>query len=47
MTDRLALILGILIVTAVTLDLAVFGTDHTIFLAKKLYALIEWMAFWR
>lgn len=47
MTDRLALFLGIVIVVAIGADLWVYGTEHIIFLGKKLYALIDWMAFWR
>ncbi|MGR3805544.1 hypothetical protein [Marinibacterium profundimaris] len=47
MTDRLALFLGIVIVSAVTADVAFYGTEHIVFLGKKLYNLIEWMAFWR
>ncbi|WP_428925510.1 hypothetical protein [Marinibacterium sp. SX1] len=47
MTNSLALFLAVVISVAIVLDLAVFGTDHTIFLGKKLYDLIEWMAFWR
>ena len=47
MTDRIALFLGILIVAAVVLDVTVYGTEHIIFLGKKLYGLIEWLAFWR
>ena len=47
MTDRIAMGLGLLIVLAVLADLFFFGTDHLIFLGKKLAALIEWVAFWR
>ncbi len=47
MTDRIALVLGIIVATAVILDLAVYGTGHVLFLSKKLYGLIEWLAFWR
>jgi hypothetical protein len=47
MTNSIALTLGGIIVTALVLDLAVFGTDHAIFLAKKLADLIEWLAVWR
>ncbi|WP_420002959.1 hypothetical protein [Arenibacterium sp. LLYu02] len=47
MTNRLALILGVLIVLTITVDVLVFGPVHMLFLAKKLFLLIEWMAFWR
>lgn len=47
MTDRLALTLGLMILSAVIIDLALFGSGHLFFLAKKLFELTEWMAFWR
>ncbi|WP_028093093.1 hypothetical protein [Pseudodonghicola xiamenensis] len=47
MTDRLALILGLIITAALIADIAFFGTTHVIFLGKEFYALLEWMAFWR
>lgn len=47
MTNRIAFVLGFLIVGAVVMDYAYFGTEHTVFLAKKLTDLIEWLAFWR
>ena len=47
MTDRIALGLGLLIAVAVAADLLIFGSDHMIFLGKKTYELIEWLAFWR
>lgn len=47
MTNSIALTLGLLIVGIVTLDVLMFGTEHLIFLGKKLADLIEWLAFWR
>lgn len=47
MTNTLALILGALILGAIVLDVMVFGTEHLVFLGKKLFELIEWLAFWR
>lgn len=47
MTDRIALYLGLLIVGAVGIDILLFGTEHLVFLGKKLFELIEWLAFWR
>ncbi len=47
MTNRLAVILGVLIVLSITIDVLLFGPVHMIFLGKKLFDLIEWMAFWR
>lgn len=47
MTNKLALYLGLIIVAALVVDVALFGTGHLIFLGKKLAQLIEWIAFWR
>ncbi|MEL6452946.1 MAG: hypothetical protein AAFQ19_16960 [Pseudomonadota bacterium] len=47
MTNRAALILGLLIVGAITVDVMLYGSDHLIFLGKKLAELLEWLAFWR
>ncbi len=47
MTNRIALVLGLLIFIAVILDLAFHGLDDFIFLGKRLFELIEWLAFWR
>ena len=47
MTNRIALVLGLLIITALVADIFVFGDAHILFLGKKLFALIEWVAFWR
>ncbi len=47
MTDRIALALGLMILSALVLDLALYGSEHLIFLGKKLFEFIEWIAFWR
>ena len=47
MTNRIALVLGFLIVGAVIVDYWLYGVEHTVFLAKKMNELIEWLAFWR
>ncbi len=47
MTNRIALVLGFLIVGAIMMDYFFYGTEHVLFLAKKLADLIEWLAFWR
>ncbi|MGB5865057.1 MAG: hypothetical protein WBG95_12250 [Sulfitobacter sp.] len=47
MTNKIAFVLALLIVGAIVIDVAFFGTDHALFLAKKLTDLIEWIAFWR
>lgn len=47
MTNRIALVLGLLLLAAVALDLFLFGSEHMVFIGKKLFELTEWMAFWR
>ncbi len=47
MTNRIALVLGLLILIALAVDIALVGTEHLVFLAKKFLELIEWVAFWR
>jgi hypothetical protein len=45
-TNRIALILAALIVALVALDL-LLGLGGTLFLARKFFALLDWLAFWR
>ncbi len=47
MTDRIALVLAIMVTCAVIADIALNDTNAILFLAKKGMKLIEWMAFWR
>jgi hypothetical protein len=47
MTNRIALFLGAALIALIVLDVLLFGTEHMIFLGKKMFELIEWMAFWR
>jgi hypothetical protein len=47
MTNTLAIILGLLLIGAACIDIFVYGTEHLLFLGKKLADLIEWIAFWR
>lgn len=47
MTNRGAFILGLLLVIIITVDVMLYGSDHLLFLAKKLADLLEWLAFWR
>lgn len=46
MTNRLALILGSLILFGLCLDL-ILGTGRTLYLLRRFTDLIEWVAFWR
>jgi hypothetical protein len=47
MTNQIALVLGVVLVLAIGADLAIEDGAGLIFLAQKLDALIEWLAFWR
>ncbi|UWR24900.1 hypothetical protein K3757_10430 [Sulfitobacter sp. S223] len=47
MTNKIAFVLGFLIVGAILVDYIYYGTEHSVFLGKKLADLIEWLAFWR
>ena len=47
MTNPIAIVIGILLIAAIVIDIMFYGTDHMIFLGKKLFELIEWIAFWR
>ncbi|MEX0310894.1 MAG: hypothetical protein AB3N17_11705 [Tateyamaria sp.] len=47
MTNRIALVLALLIIGAITVDVLLFGQEHLIFLGKKFAELLEWLAFWR
>lgn len=47
MTNRLALILGVLVLAAILADLALSDGRAVLFLARRLLVLIDWLAFWR
>lgn len=47
MTNRIAFVLGLIIIGAIVLDYVYYGVEHIVFLAKKMNELIEWLAFWR
>jgi len=47
MTNPVALVLGLLLIGLVAVDVMIYGTEHLIFLGKKLFEFIEWIAFWR
>lgn len=47
MTNRIAVILGGVLIAAIALDLTLSGPEHMIFLGKRFFELIEWVAFWR
>jgi hypothetical protein len=47
MTNQLAILLGLTIACLIGLDLLVFEGENLIFLGRKLFWLIDWLAFWR
>ena len=47
MTNPIAIVLGLILLIALGVDLLLYGSEHVIFLGKKLYELIDWIAFWR
>ncbi len=47
MSNRTSLVLGLIIVGLILSDLYFYGSEHIVFLGKKLSELIEWMAIWR
>ena len=47
MTDRIALVLGLVIVAAIAADILANGSQALLFLMKKFADMVEWMAFWR
>ncbi|MEP3345249.1 MAG: hypothetical protein ABJN34_10400 [Litoreibacter sp.] len=47
MTDKIAIVLALLIGSVIAADQFVFGWDLHIFLGRKLLELTEYIAFWR
>ncbi|WP_170363544.1 hypothetical protein [Ruegeria arenilitoris] len=47
MTNQIAIWLGVFILGGLMLDFALFGTEHLLFLGKKFYDFLDWVAFWR
>lgn len=47
MNNQIAIGLGVLIVLAVVADQVWLDGSALLFLARKLFDMIEWMAFWR
>lgn len=47
MTNRLALILFILIAALFTYDIVVRGGETSVFLGKEMFEFLDWIAFWR
>ncbi|MEL0438609.1 hypothetical protein [Phycobacter sp. K97] len=47
MTNPIAIVLGLIIIAAILVDVALFGSEHMIFLGKRFFELLDWVAFWR
>lgn len=47
MTNKIAIFLGLVILSVIALDFLVFHWDLHIFVGRKLVELIEVLAFWR
>ena len=47
MTDRIALVLALLITGLIGLDIVTNGGDVLLFLLRKCAQLVEYLAFWR
>lgn len=47
MTNSLAITIGLIVTALVSVDVLMYGTEHLLFLGKRLIELIEWLAFWR
>lgn len=47
MTDRIALFLGLALIGLIVADLAANGGEALLFLMRKFFELIEFLAFWR
>ncbi|WP_397543954.1 hypothetical protein [Roseovarius salis] len=47
MTNQTALALGVLILIGLGIDWLVYEWSNTLFLARRLFDLIEWLSFWR
>jgi hypothetical protein len=47
MTNRIALVLGLIITALIAADILLNEGTYVIFLMKKFWDLIEYMAFWR
>lgn len=47
MTNRIAIVLGVVIVTLLLLDNLAGSGENTLFLMRKFADFVEWLAFWR
>ncbi|MEL7014045.1 MAG: hypothetical protein AAFO72_12285 [Pseudomonadota bacterium] len=47
MTNIVALVLGLVIAAGLAVDYFQFDFQGTLFLARRMLDLVEWLAFWR
>lgn len=47
MTNRLAIILGLILVGLIAADIVLVEGANLLFLGRKFFVLIDWLAFWR
>lgn len=47
MTNRIAIVLAVIIIGLVVFDWQGFEWSNSLFLARKFAELLEWVAFWR
>ncbi|SMO57681.1 hypothetical protein [Paracoccus laeviglucosivorans] len=47
MTNRIALVLGLMVIAMFAIDSAFFAGSLPLFLGKKIASLIEYVSFWR
>jgi len=47
LTNRIALWIGLLLLAAISADLALNGGAALVFLLRKFLDMVEWLAFWR
>ncbi|MBO9464883.1 hypothetical protein J7443_06570 [Tropicibacter sp. R15_0] len=47
MSNQLAIILGVAILAAVGIDYFLAGGETLLFLGRKFFVLLDWVAFWR
>lgn len=47
MTTQLSIMIGLAIIAAVTADITLNNADALLFLGRKFFVLLDWVAFWR
>lgn len=47
MTNQLAIVIGLTITAAVAADLTLNNAEALLFLGRKFFFLLDWVAFWR